>query len=155
MRAYRLACNRYLVLLLRLMIGGGWILAGSAKLKYISEQAQLIASYGVLPLPLMLIDAYVRVLPWAEILTGCCLVLGLFSRLFAAVSIFLLITFIGANSIFLLYQSDADCGCFGQLLPISHSGAIALDIAMLAISLLILLSRYPFLSLDSWLSQRR
>lgn len=155
MSSHRVIYNRYLILLLRLIVGGVWILAGTTKLEYVSEQAELIVGYSILPLPLILIDAYVHILPWAEILTGCCLVLGLFTRSFAAVSIFLLVTFIGANSIFLFYQGDADCGCFGQLLPISHSGAIALDIAMLAASVFILVGRYPSLSLDSWRLRRK
>ena len=155
MRSHRAIGNCYLVLLLRLMVGGVWILAGSAKFKYLAEQTQLVDGYGVLPLPLILVDTYVRVLPWVEILTGCCLVLGLFSRFFIGVSIFLLVTFIGANSIFLYYQGNADCGCLGQLLPISHSGAIALDMAMLAAALFLLFSRYSSVGLDSWLSQRR
>ena len=87
--------NRYLVFIVRLILGGLFISASIGKITNLSEFAGLVVSYNILPQSLALIYGYV--VPWVEFCIGCLLVLGLFSRLVSSISLALAFSFIVAN----------------------------------------------------------
>jgi uncharacterized membrane protein YphA (DoxX/SURF4 family) len=76
--------TRWLNLLLRMALGGIFIVSAVLKIPHQSEFIQVVFSYGVLPYGL--VELYGTVLPWIELILGLALVLGLFPRLNAGLS---------------------------------------------------------------------
>ncbi len=156
----------YVSLVSRAILGLIFVTSSFGKLTY--PEARLldpqIAGYlGVFKfIPLELVRSYVEVLPWIELVIGFCLILGVFSRLFAAVSIVVVVSFIIGNSV-VLYQNwllhhnlTGPCpGCFGDVVKLNILGALALDVLMVGMALPILLKGNPLASVDSWLLRRR
>ena len=143
--------SQRLVLLLRLILGGIFITASLSKVSNIPEFTQAVASYNVLPYSLAEIYGYL--VPWIEFIIGCLLILGLFSRLSAGVSIALTSSFVIAN-IFALTQGTGDtCGCFGQFMPMGHSQALVVDALMLLIAIPLVLRKSMLANIGAYLSQ--
>ena len=65
-------------------------------------------------LPVSAVDAVGRALPMVEIVVGVCLVLGLLTRISAAVSALLLLAFIIGIASVWSRGILIDCGCFGD-----------------------------------------
>lgn len=102
-------------------------------------------------------------LPWAEVILGAVLLLGVFPRIAAALSLPLVAGFMANNSWALSQGMEQFplCGhCFGiweELLgTISPLQALGLDIVLLCLALIILLF-HPggFLSFQSWFTKRK
>ena len=128
-RARDIVANPYLVATLRLILGGMFVAASVGKLQHQTLFTETVIDYGILPHSLA--EVYGAAVPWLEMVIGCCLVLGIFSTLAAAVSIPLIDSFIVA-SIFALFRPVGDiCGCFGEMVSLSHLHAILVDCAML------------------------
>ncbi len=140
-----------ILLLMRLLLGGILIVSSLAKLTSGTDFVGVVSSYGMLPQALA--ELYGSVLPWLELLVGVSLVLGLFTRLAAAAAFCLVLSFTVANVHALLsdtYHSGADlCGCLGTAVPLDHKGALAMDVAMLAMSIPLVLFKTRLLSLGS------
>lgn len=103
---------RYLLLLLRVVLGAVFVYAAWLKLK---DPWQLFAmavdAYGLLPQWAVIVVA--RTLPWVELVLGVLLIAGLWLRLSAAALSLILLGFFA-----LMVRSYAagmaiDCGCFG------------------------------------------
>lgn len=138
-RARDLVANPYVVSASRLALGGIFVAASVGKLQHQALFTDTVISYGMLPHGLA--EMYGTVTPWVELLLGCCLVLGVFSTFAAAVSIPLIDSFIIAG-IYALFRPAGDiCGCFGELVSLSHLQAVLVDAAMLLIAWQILLYR--------------
>jgi len=122
-----------------LILGGIFVAASVSKLQNHTLFTDTVVDYGILPHSLA--EFYGAAVPWLEMVIGCCLVLGIFSTLAAAVSIPLIDSFIIA-SIYALFRPVGDiCGCFGELVSLSHLHAILVDCAMLVMAWGILLRR--------------
>jgi uncharacterized membrane protein YphA (DoxX/SURF4 family) len=143
--------NRWLIFTLRLVLGGIFIAASVGKIPHQAEFINTVTSYGILPDNLA--HAYGLILPWAELSIGCCLVLGIFSRLASALSIPLILSFIIASAYALFHTVEDSCGCFGQLIPISHSTSLAIDAVMLIMAVPLVLHKAEFLSIGTLLSR--
>jgi len=139
--------NRFLGVGLRVIVGATFLIAGIAKLPMHPEWVEVMLAYKILSLPL--IKPYIAVIPWLEITIGACLILGLFIRFFSLVSIPIIASFIGGNVIALLYSLSEGCGCFGELIAVSHKGALVIDALLLIGVLLIFFQRKHFMTLDS------
>jgi len=149
----RLLDNRWLIFALRLALGGIFITASIGKLSHQAEFINTVMSYGILPDSLA--QLYGIVIPWAELFIGCCLVFGIFSTFASALIIPLTVSFMIANAYGLFYLAEDSCGCFGELIPMSHSASLAVDIVMLlmVVPLLLYRDKAAFLSIGALLSK--
>ncbi len=145
--------NRWLIFALRVVLGGIFIAASVTKLQHQTEFVNIVIGYGVLPESLA--RFYALVVPWAELVIGCSLVLGIFPRLASALSIPLIVSFIVASAYSLFQPVGDPCGCFGPSIPISHSASLAIDVVMLLMAVSLLLHKYEaeFLSIGPLLSR--
>ncbi len=99
------------LLALRLVVGGIFIWAGLAKMPELELFAQIVRSYDIVPEPLAV--PFALALPWIEISTGLCLVIGVWIRYSAMIVVLLMLSFMGALAWGLYYGADLPCGCFG------------------------------------------
>ncbi len=146
--------NRKLTLALRLVLGTTLLVFGASKLPDLTAFANTVISYRVLPESLA--QAYGLVLPWAEVIIGLCLILGLGLRFVAPAAILIIASLIGgtAGSLYLL-GTGGPCGCLPGLdWPLGTSHVIA-QVVMLIMATQIWLHKGEFLSLDSRLFGRR
>ena len=139
---------RWVGLASRLVVGGVWIWAGLLKLPDPEASVTAVRAYQLLPSAAA--DAVGRALPMVEVVVGVCLVLGLLTRISAAVSALLLLAFIFGIASVWARGISINCGCFGDgghdPDAISrYPWEIARDVGLLAASLLVVwLRRTPF-----------
>jgi uncharacterized membrane protein YphA (DoxX/SURF4 family) len=149
----RLFFNPYISLINRLVLGGVFIFAGTAKLPYIGNLIWQINQYHILPRSMA--TAYGYVLPPLEIALGAFLILGIFIRASALISALVLLTFVISNSAALARGLDIEtCGCFGPAVPLLSVHSLAIDFVLLALAIQIIFHRGEFLSLGCWLSPK-
>ena len=139
---------RWAGLVARLVVGGLWIWAGVIKLPDPESSVTPVRAYQLLPLGLA--DVVGRVLPTLEFVVGVCLVLGLVTRVNAAVSALLQVASI-AGIISVWSRGIAiSCGCFGAGGPDpdafdKYPWEIARDAGLLLLSVfLVWLRRTPY-----------
>jgi len=143
----------YLTLAARIGLGGTFIFAGVLKLPYLSTFRWEVGQYDILPS--VLEKPYAYALPGFEVFLGAFLVLGLFMRISALVSILLIVSFTIAKIIALARGLDISvCGCFGPAVPLLAPYSLALDFVLLALAFQILFHRGEFLALGSWMYRR-
>jgi putative oxidoreductase len=105
-------------LLARLVVGGILIVAAAAKLRAgRADFFRRVYAYDLLPARASWTLA--RALPSVELGVGVLLVLGLIASVASAAAALLLLTFSAAVSISLLRGRDQQCGCGGDLRPVS------------------------------------
>jgi len=99
-------------LTVRVQIGLGIIFVVAAWPKIIDPPsfAHMIYNYRILPSALINIASLV--MPWLELLTGLCLILGVWTRPARWLITALLVVFMIAITINLLRDNAIDCGCF-------------------------------------------
>lgn len=107
--------NRWLLMGLRLVVGGVFIYAGVLKFQGPLAFADSIASFQLLPAEL--INLLALTLPPFEIAVGVLLVAGLQGRLAAFGVLVLCGVFAFAIGSALLRGIEVDCGCFGGGAP--------------------------------------
>lgn len=130
------------LLFARVILGGIFIVAALFKLPYQTEFIQIVQAYNVLPTELA--EMYAVIIPWAELLLGILLVLGLFPRICASLLSLITLSFFIANVHMVQNAGSAGfCGCFGELIPLTHQQSLAMDTVMLimGISLIVRPSR--------------
>ena len=98
-------------LLARMVVGGAWIVAGVLKLPDPSESVRAVRAYQLLPESVVPLVGYG--LPVLEVVLGTCLVLGLLTRMVAALSVLVLVAFVFGISSAWARGLSIDCGCFG------------------------------------------
>jgi putative oxidoreductase len=110
-----LVFNRYVQILLRIIIGGIFIYAGILKIRSPQEFADHIAGFQLLP------NGFVNILaiglPVFEVIVGLALVMGFQSRTAAFCVLFLSIMFAVAMASAMTRGLQIDCGCFGSGSP--------------------------------------
>ena len=145
--------NRWLLLVLRLALGGIFITAGIAKLSNQAEFTNAVIGYGILPDSLARL--YGSVLPWAELTIGFCLILGLFTRIASGLVLPVALSFLIANSYAIYRQFQDDCGCFGAFVPMSYPVSLTLDVLMLLMAAVLLMDKeqIKFLSVSALLAR--
>jgi len=146
--------NRKLTFALRLLLGITFLVFGASKLPDLGGFSDTVLSYGILPVALA--EAYAVVLPWAEVIIGSLLILGLGLRFVAPVAMLVIASLIGgtAGNLYLL-GTGGPCGCLPGVdwpLGISH---IVAQVLMLIMATQIWLHKGEFLSLDSRLFRQR
>lgn len=121
--------TRWWLFALRLGLGIVFILASVSKLPVLSQFVTEVAGYNLLPYTLARL--YAMVLPRVELVTGCALILGIFIPLALATSILMTLSFTIANMYALHMGINDSCGCFGQLIPLSHTVSLIVDAIMI------------------------
>src|ERR1051325_8787718 len=85
----------WLVLLVRIVLAGLFILAGTLKLSNPQEFPNAVLAFKIIPLPsgdpIVVLTTFV--VPWTEIIAGLCLLVGLWARSSALVISLMLIVF--------------------------------------------------------------
>jgi len=100
------------VLLVRLVLGAIFIVAGALKIGHAADLAAAITAYKLgVPPPLVAVAAVA--LPPFEILLGIYLVAGLWSKVTSSVAVMLLALFTLAVASAVARGLSAPCGCFG------------------------------------------
>ncbi len=130
--------NKYLQIILRLIIGGLFIYASYDKLFNPAEFADIVKGYQILPLGL--VNIFGIVLPYVEFIAGTFLVFGVFKKGSALTISVLLIVFLLALIRAQILGLDINCGCFSLETNGEKSNIpmrILEDILMLAGSLII------------------
>lgn len=140
--------NRYLLLALRLIVGLTLIFSAAGALPNQAEFAGAVKAHGLLPG--ILADVYGTVVPFLQMLMGVLLVIGLFVRFAAGVTLLMVISFLIANGTS-VYQNvknwDTACGCF-HWVTIKTGDALIIDVVLILFTIVLLLRRQGLLSLD-------
>jgi uncharacterized membrane protein YphA (DoxX/SURF4 family) len=126
--------DRRIALVMRLAAGAVLIYASRDKLLDPQPFADAIDDYRVLPLALVNLSAIV--VPWVELITGLCLIVGLWAPGAGLVTAALAAVYTGALASALLRGLEISCGCFGSSgeAPLSFSD-LGLRIALLGAGL--------------------
>lgn len=98
-------------LLARLALGGVLLVAGALKVGNPLGSARAVQAYDVMPFEVARWIGYA--LPWVEIVIGLLLVVGLFTRVAAALGTLLMIAFVIGIAQAWARGLTIDCGCFG------------------------------------------
>jgi len=98
-------------LVARLVVGGVWIIAGWLKIPDPAESVRAVRAYQLLPEAIVPAVGYA--LPPLELVIGLLLVIGLATRLTAAVSAVLQVAFIIGIASAWARGLQIECGCFG------------------------------------------
>lgn len=149
--------HHYLVLIARLYIGYIFIYASLHKIAHPASFALDIATYDILPL--FLVNVQAITLPWLEIVSGVLVVIGFRTKGAALTIVGMMVMFIVAISIALYNGLDTSCGCFASQSvaeedPISYL-TILRDVGWLAIAGYIVVFDKAKLGLDGYLQRRR
>lgn len=142
--------HRYLTFALRIGLGGVFVIAGYGKLCDIGVFAGAVQMYEILPDSLA--TAYGYTLPFVELIIGILLILGIFLRVSAGLSILTTVSFVIAKSITLARGANPPCCCLPWF-EMLCSQSLAIDFLMLAAALQILLHRGEFLALGTYISR--
>ena len=105
--------NKYLQLLLRIILGVVFIFAGIEKIADPASFAVAISNYRILPYELINIPAIA--IPWIEICSGILIIYGKWIKENSAIISALLLLFNLLIIIALIRGLDIECGCFGTL----------------------------------------
>lgn len=129
--------NSYMLLFLRLFVGGVFIYASIDKIAHPGQFAHAIENYRILPY--FLVNIFAIILPWVELVAGLLLISGVWSGASALIISGLLTMFIIAIMAGLVRGLDISCGCFtasgGEKLGLS---LILRDVILLLITIHIL-----------------
>lgn len=140
--------NRYLLLALRLIVGLTLVFSAVGALPHQAEFVSAVQAHGLLPG--ILADVYGTVLPGLELLVGALLVVGLFTRFAAGVTLLMVISFLIANGT-AVYHDVRDwntvCGCF-HWVTVKTGDALIIDIVLIVFTVILLLRTQRLLSLD-------
>ena len=139
----------FAVFLIRLFVGGVFLIAGLIKIKGSSSRL-LIAILGYELVPRGAATILVYVLPWLEIIVGGLLILGLWSHLTVLVGAGLLAVFLSGIVTSLLRGMNNDCGCYQSLTPVQWKLAYR-NLIIMALLLPIYLLKGGMWSLDKGL----
>jgi uncharacterized membrane protein YphA (DoxX/SURF4 family) len=150
------AVQPWLGLLLRLYLGGVFLLASLHKIAHPGTFALDVATYQFLPLAV--VNLFALIVPWIELLVGVQLLVGFRARGAALVSALLMIAFMIALGSALARGLDLSCGCFASQAtarhdPISYRTLLR-DAAWLLIAAYVAGFDVRPLGLDRWFGER-
>jgi putative oxidoreductase len=141
------AFGRWLVLVLRVAIGGIFIVAGASKVGNAAQFAAQIAGFRLLPEGV--IAPLAVMLPYWEILLGVLVILGLFTRVAAWIAVLLLALFDLAIASAVVRGMSVSCGCFGPNdATVTTWAEVARDAVFVALALIVALRPPGALALD-------
>lgn len=103
--------SQWISLVMRLVLAGMWFMYSLPKLNSAEQNVQAVRNFQVLPESLVTAFGYGQ--PWFEMALGILLVLGLGTRLLAAMSALLLLVYIGGIVSLGARGIAISCGCGG------------------------------------------
>jgi len=123
---------------LRLVLGGAFILAGLLKISDPAKFAEDVSNYRLLPYEWTNLVAIF--LPWIELVTGLFLLTGVWMKAAALVATAMTLTFFVVIVSALARGLNIECGCFGTIGG-KHIGLVnlAIDSVLLILSLILAL----------------
>ena len=125
--------NGCLALVLRFYIGGLFIYASLSKINYTAEFTETIANYQLVPF--WAVNLMAVSLPWAELICGLLMILGVRAKAAAAAIAALMGVFTVAIIITMIRGTPIGCGCFSSVEePVSWVTVIR-DLTWLAMTL--------------------
>jgi uncharacterized membrane protein YphA (DoxX/SURF4 family) len=144
-------------LVLRLVVGCVWIVAGALKLPDPAQSVAAVRAYQLLPGDL--VTPVGQLLPVIEIVIGVMLVIGLLTRGAAVLSALVFLAFIVGIASVWARGINIDCGCFGgggadPDAASSYPWEIGRDVLLLAASGFVAWLPATRLSLDNLLFRR-
>lgn len=142
--------NRSLDIGLRLIVGAVLLTAAISKLPMQEEWVENVIAYRILPVHLA--KLYALALPWLELTTGLCLIIGFGTKFFCSLAILLVTSFIVANVNMLSIDHSGACHCFYGFIKfttLNYKLALLIDVALLIGVILILFQRKHYMALDS------
>lgn len=147
--------HRVLTVLARALLAVTFIWAAWHKIIEPGEFALTIATYQILPLPLINLQAIG--LPWIEMLVGILLIVGLWSRESALVTVGMNVMFITAILITLYRGEEIMCGCFASAEAGHQIGwdLVFRDFGLLVVGVYLAWVGPRWLSVDESISRRR
>lgn len=121
--------NPYVAAAFRLILGVSFVVASMTKIPYPAEFAENVG--GFMMVPYWGVNLMGIIMPWAELVTGLFLILGIRTRAAASLIGLLLVMFIVGLSYNLVMGTPINCGCFESVgEPISWDLVIR-DVLML------------------------
>ncbi|MFF5177756.1 MauE/DoxX family redox-associated membrane protein [Micromonospora sp. NPDC000316] len=156
-RAGRWALVRqWLGIAARLGLAAVWLVAGASKVGDLAASGRAVNAYQVMPYDVATVIG--AALPFVELALGVLLLLGLATRLSAAVSAALLVVFIVGIASAWTRGLAIDCGCFGSGGQLAEGQApsylpeILRDLGFLVMAGFLLIWPRTPVSVDGWLS---
>ncbi|MEW6387294.1 MAG: MauE/DoxX family redox-associated membrane protein [Thermodesulfobacteriota bacterium] len=129
--------NPYSSAAFRLFLGVSFIVASMTKIPYPAEFAENVA--GFMMVPTWGVNLMGVLMPWAEMVAGLFLILGIRTRAAATIIGALLVAFIIGLTLNLVKGTPINCGCFESIgEPISWE-LVVRDVLMLVMAVQILL----------------
>ncbi len=107
----KLVLRPYQALSIRLVLGGVFVWAGTAKLVQIPAFVETVAVFDILPVDW--VAPFALSVIWIELIAGGLLLLDIWPRSNALVVLVLLVMFSAALGINMYRGNDVMCGCFG------------------------------------------
>ena len=104
--------NKYLLLMIRIILGFIFIYAGAEKISDPEAFAISISNYRLLPTAA--INFFAIILPWIELVAGILLIFGIAVKENSSILFSMLLVFTIAIVISLFRGLSIDCGCFGK-----------------------------------------
>jgi uncharacterized membrane protein YphA (DoxX/SURF4 family) len=144
--------------LARLGLAAVWIVSGTLKAVDLDQTVVAVRAYDVLPRAA--VDVVAAILPFFELALGLLLLLGIGTRLVAAVSGVLLLVFIAGVAQAWARGLSIDCGCFGGGGAVDPGATayvqeIVRDVGFLALAAWLLVRPRTLLSMDARLTAGR
>jgi uncharacterized membrane protein YphA (DoxX/SURF4 family) len=118
----RILGNRWLILALRLVIGGMFLYAAWSKVLQPAGFAMAVRGYKIIPFSLS--NLFALGVSWSELVAAVLLILGILTRKAAGAIAILLVMFIVAIATTMVRGMVIDCGCFGNEGGSSTSGLL-------------------------------
>ena len=121
---------------LRVLVGGAFVLAGALKIAAPEKFAGDVSNYRLLPHAL--INLVAILLPWVEVVAGVVVLIGPWVKAGAVLILGMTVMFFTAITSALARGLNIECGCFGTLGG-RHIGLVnlAIDSALLCLSALL------------------
>lgn len=140
---------------LRAVLAVTFIWASIHKIADPNDFALQVATYQILPLELINLQAIV--LPWLEIITGLLLVVGFLTRPAALLTCGMNAMFIAAIAIALSNDLQLQCGCFAssEAGDQMDAGLLVRDVILLVAGAFLVAIEPDRLTLDHFLSRRK
>jgi uncharacterized membrane protein YphA (DoxX/SURF4 family) len=139
----------------RLGLAAVWFVSGSIKATDPEQTWVAVHAYQVLPDPL--VKGVAAILPWFELALGLLLLLGVGTRLVAAISAGVLVLFMAGVTQAWARGLNIDCGCFGgggEVAPgaTSYGTELLRDTGFLALAAWLMIRPRSWLALDGVLA---
>jgi len=102
--------REFISLAIRLLLGFLFVYAAFDKIIYPYSFYRNLQEYEIIPKALE--PLFSVLIPWAELIAGCCLILGLFYRSSGLILLALLVAFEAGIVVNLIRSKEMDCHCF-------------------------------------------